>query len=55
MSHEIRTPMNAIMGLVNIAKTTSSQVKRLDLLDKVSNASENLLGIIKRYFGFFQN
>ena len=46
MSHEIRTPMNAIVGMTHIG-TASSNLERKDYcLDKISNASQHLLGII---------
>ncbi|GHS93244.1 hypothetical protein AGMMS50276_03160 [Synergistales bacterium] len=46
MSHEIRTPMNAIMGMTSIGKA-SGETKRKDYcLEKISEASIHLLGII---------
>lgn len=46
MSHEIRTPMNAIIGMTNIAKSTSSTAQKDDCLDKIEDASSHLLGVI---------
>ena len=46
MSHEMRTPMNAIMGMTTLAKNASELKKRNDMLDKISNASGQLLKII---------
>ncbi|MCL2145532.1 MAG: ATP-binding protein, partial [Endomicrobia bacterium] len=46
MSHEIRTPINAIIGMTNIAKTTSEQSKKDYCLNKIEDASAHLLSII---------
>lgn len=46
MSHEMRTPMNAIIGMTNIAKSSSDIEKKEYCLDKISNASRHLLGVI---------
>lgn len=46
MSHEMRTPMNAIIGMTNIAKNSSNIEKKEYCLDKISNASRHLLGVI---------
>jgi len=46
MSHEMRTPMNAIMGMTVLAKNTSENEKRDDMLDKISSASGHLLKLI---------
>lgn len=46
MSHEMRTPMNAIIGMTSIAKT-SADIERKDYcLDKITDASNHLLGVI---------
>jgi|GEM_PF-937544 len=46
MSHEIRTPMNAIIGMTTIAKKTEDLNRIHYCLEKISNASSQLLGII---------
>ena len=46
MSHEIRTPMNAIIGMTQIAKSTSEFSKARECLDKISSASKLLLSLI---------
>jgi len=46
MSHEIRTPMNAIIGMTNIARTTTDVARKEDCLIKIDNASRHLLGLI---------
>jgi signal transduction histidine kinase len=46
MSHEIRTPMNAIIGMTMIAKKTNDITEKDRALDKISDASSHLLGII---------
>jgi signal transduction histidine kinase/DNA-binding response OmpR family regulator len=46
MSHEIRTPMNAIIGMTTIGNS-SSDIERKDYaLEKISEASQHLLGVI---------
>lgn len=46
MSHEIRTPMNAIIGMTAIAKSESRVDEIHSSLDKLDNASRQLLSII---------
>ena len=46
MSHEIRTPMNAIIGMTNIGKNAQTMEKKDYALEKISDASNHLLGII---------
>ncbi len=46
MSHEIRTPMNAIIGMADIAKTTTDIDKKDYCLDKIEDASSHLLGVV---------
>jgi PAS domain S-box-containing protein len=46
MSHEIRTPMNAIMGMANLLRRGGVTPQQADRLDKISAASEHLLGLI---------
>jgi len=46
MSHEMRTPMNAITGMTNLARNTSSEEKRDDMLEKINSASGQLLKLI---------
>ena len=46
MSHEIRTPMNAIIGMTAIALRSNNSEKMKYCLEKIENASGQLLGII---------
>jgi len=46
MSHEMRTPMNAIIGMLQIAKTSSDPESISQSLEKIDSASKHLLGII---------
>lgn len=46
MSHEIRTPMNAVMGMVAVAKKSDSVHHIKTCLEKIDNASTQLLGIL---------
>ena len=46
MSHEIRTPMNAIIGMMTIGKRAETIEQKNDALNKISDASTHLLGII---------
>jgi signal transduction histidine kinase/AmiR/NasT family two-component response regulator len=46
MSHEMRTPMNAIIGMTAIARSTGDIEKKDYCLEKISDASTHLLGVI---------
>jgi PAS domain S-box-containing protein len=46
MSHEMRTPMNAIIGMTNIARSSSDIEKKDYCLGKIDDASNHLLGVI---------
>ncbi len=46
MSHEMRTPMNAIIGMSDIARKTDDSLRVRYCLDKISDASSHLLGVI---------
>ncbi|MDR2588292.1 MAG: response regulator [Spirochaetales bacterium] len=46
MSHEMRTPMNAIIGMTNIAKSSSDVERKNYCLEKIDEASNHLLGVI---------
>jgi signal transduction histidine kinase/CheY-like chemotaxis protein len=46
MSHEMRTPMNAIIGMTAIAKESGEIDKKDYCLEKISDASAHLLGVI---------
>lgn len=46
MSHEMRTPLNAIIGMVEIARSTTDPAKKDESLKKIDHASKHLLGIV---------
>ena len=46
MSHEIRTPMNAIIGMTNIGKSSPDLPRKDYSFDRISSASQHLLGVI---------
>ena len=46
MSHEIRTPMNAIIGMTHLGKNAADLAQKDYCLDKITNASQHLLGVI---------
>ena len=46
MSHEMRTPMNAIIGMTAIGKRTDDINEKDNALNKISDASTHLLGVI---------
>ncbi|MDR2605092.1 MAG: response regulator [Desulfovibrio sp.] len=46
MSHEIRTPMNASIGMTGIARGSRDAEKKEYCLEKISDASTHLLGVI---------
>jgi len=46
ISHEIRTPLNAIIGMTGIALRQQKLPKVRDCLEKIDNASQQLLGLI---------
>ena len=47
MSHEIRTPMNAVIGMTQIARSSSSEPEKiLSCLEQVESYSHHLLGVI---------
>ena len=46
MSHEIRTPMNAIIGMAHLLRRSNLNAKQVEQVDKISEASQHLLGII---------
>ena len=46
MSHEIRTPMNAIIGMTSIAQDSEDAERKEYCLEKISSASNHLLGVI---------
>ena len=46
MSHEMRTPLNAIIGMTAIAQGSGDMEKKEYCLERISNASNHLLGVI---------
>lgn len=47
MSHEIRTPMNAIIGMSELAKTSTDNPEKIkDYLEKIDQSSRHLLSLI---------
>lgn len=46
MSHEMRTPMNAIIGMTGIARNADDIQKKDYCLERIDNASKQLLGLI---------
>lgn len=52
MSHEIRTPMNAVIGMADLMNGTSLTNKQSDYVQKIKQASYNLLGIINDILDF---
>ncbi len=52
MSHEIRTPLNAIIGLSKLTLDTSLNEKQEDYLQKISNSSHTLLGVVNDILDF---
>jgi signal transduction histidine kinase/DNA-binding response OmpR family regulator len=46
MSHEMRTPMNAIIGMTAIGKSAKDMERKDYALNKISDASTHLLGVI---------
>jgi len=52
MSHEIRTPLNAITGMAYLIKKTDITTTQRIYLDKITQASRNMLGIINDILDF---
>lgn len=52
MSHEIRTPLNAILGMAYLMKKTDLTATQNMYLDKLSQASRNMLGTINDILDF---
>ena len=46
MSHEMRTPLNAIIGMTTIGRNATNIERKDYTLDKISDASTHLLGVI---------
>ena len=46
MSHEMKTPMNAIIGMTGIARNSKDPQKKEYCLEKIDNASKQLLAVI---------
>ncbi len=52
MSHEIRTPMNSVIGMAHLAMKTGLNAKQHDLISKIHQSGQNLLGIINDILDF---
>lgn len=52
MSHEIRTPLNAILGMAYLMKKTDLTATQGMYMDKLSQASRNMLGTINDILDF---
>ena len=52
MSHEIRTPLNAITGIAYLLMKTDVTATQKIYLDKITQASSNMLGIINDILDF---
>ena len=52
MSHEIRTPIQAIRGFQYLLKNTKLNTEQKEYVDKIENASENLLEIVNNILDF---
>lgn len=52
MSHEIRTPMNGIIGLTQLALNENTTPVVREYLEKVSQSSQSLLGILNDILDF---
>ena len=52
MSHEIRTPLNAILGMAYLMKKTDMTATQVMYLDKLTQASRNMLGTINDILDF---
>jgi signal transduction histidine kinase/DNA-binding response OmpR family regulator len=52
MSHEIRTPLNAITGMAYLLKKTGVTMTQKTYIDRISQASTNMLSIINDILDF---
>ena len=52
MSHEIRTPMNAVLGMLQLAQSTSLTARQRDYIDKAHMSAKSLLGLLNDILDF---
>ena len=52
MSHEIRTPINGIMGMTDIALSTTSDAEQVEYLDIIKTSADSLLRIVNDILDF---
>ncbi len=52
MSHEIRTPLNIIIGMAHLTQQTGLTSKQRDLLSKIQDSGQHLLGLVNDILDF---
>jgi len=52
MSHEIRTPLNIIIGMAHLAQQTELTPRQQDLLSKIQDSGQHLLGLVNDILDF---